>query len=99
MIDGVIMQAAAFEAKVPEHSEHCWCTHNADSQVSIKQYFYKSFKLKLLYIHINKLCLNNCSVLLLLVATFYFFAIIGMEAFRYQVYPQCWYGIYKPCHA
>ena len=22
----------------------------------------------------------------------YFFAIIGMEAFRYQVYPQCWYG-------
>ena len=39
MIDGVIMQAATFEAKVPERSEHCWCTHNADSQVSIKQYF------------------------------------------------------------
>lgn len=30
-IDGVIMQAATFEEKVPEHSEHCWCTHNADS--------------------------------------------------------------------
>jgi len=31
--------------------------------------------------------------MLLLVATFYFFAIIGMEGFRYQVYPQCWYDI------
>ena len=32
------------------------------------------------------------SVALLVVAMYYFFAIIGMEAFRYQVYPQCWYG-------
>ena len=32
------------------------------------------------------------SVTLLVVAMYYFFAIIGMEAFRYQVYPQCWYG-------
>jgi len=31
--------------------------------------------------------------MLLLVAIFYFFAIIGMEGFRYQVYPQCWYDI------
>ena len=30
------------------------------------------------------------SVALLVVAMYYFFAIIGMEAFRYQVYPQCW---------
>ena len=37
--------------------------------------------------------LTNCSVVLLLVAIYYFFAIIGMEAFRFEVYPQCWYNI------
>jgi len=37
--------------------------------------------------------LPNCSVMLLLVAIYYVFAVIGMEAFRYEVYPQCWYAI------
>jgi len=37
--------------------------------------------------------LPNCSVMLLLVAIYYIFAVIGMEAFRYEVYPQCWYAI------
>ena len=31
--------------------------------------------------------------MLLLVAIYYFFAIIGMEAFRFEVYPQCWYDM------
>ena len=45
--------------------------------------------LHVLYQHAS--LLSN-SVALLVVAMYYFFAIIGMEAFRYQVYPQCWYG-------